>query len=116
MCRDRPGKSLPAGWSAMEPYLTYIFVLNIFLTFVDATIGYYAAPALGRLAGNEEPERTARGIRRLLAWVVTLYMFFNCLGYFEQKPWLLLFTSMVLAVDITAQFFIFRKMSGRKGP
>lgn len=100
----------------MEPHLTYIFVLNIFLTFIDATIGYYAAPSLTMLTGNreEDAEHAVRGLRKLLAWVVTLYMFFNCLGYFDQKPWLLYFTTAVLAVDITAQIVIFRK-AGRRG-
>lgn len=102
----------------MQDFLTYIFVANIFFIFVDATIGYHAAPALTMLAGGDEAgaENAVRGVRRLLAWVVTLYMFFNCLGYFDRKPWLLYFTSAVLAVDIAAQLIIFRKMSGRKRP
>lgn len=101
----------------MDLQLSYIFVLNIFLTFIDATIGYYAAPALALLVGTDEEggERTIRGVRRLLSWVVTLYMFFNCLAYFDRIAWLLYFTSAVLAVDITAQLVIFRKMTGRRG-
>lgn len=101
----------------MDLHLTYIFVANIFLTFIDATVGYHAAPALALLAGNDEDdrERTSRGVRKLLSWVVTLYMFFNCLAYFDRVPWLLYFTSAVLAVDITAQVVIFRKMIGRRG-
>ena len=101
----------------MEPLHGYIFVANIFLIFIDATVGYHAAPALTMLAGGEEPdaERAVRGVRKLLAWVGTLYMFFNCLAYFDQKPWLLYFTSAVLAVDIAAQLIIFRKMADRRG-
>lgn len=101
----------------MDQYLDYIFVGNIFLIFVDATIGYHAAPAIAMLTGNDEEGfgRTVRGVRRLLAWVVTLYMFFNCLGYFDRKPWLLYFTSAVLAVDIAAQLILFRKTLDRRG-
>jgi len=101
----------------MEQHVTYIFVANIFLTFIDATIGYHAAPALALMVGTdeEESEGTVRGVRRLLSWVVALYMFFNCLAYFDRVHWLLYFTSLVLAVDITAQLVIFRRMIGRKG-
>lgn len=109
-------RALPDG-SPMDQHLTYIFVANIFLTFIDATIGYHAAPALVLLVGTDEEqsERTARGVRRLLSLVVTLYMFFNCLAFFDRLPWLLYFTSAVLAVDITAQVFIFRRMTRPKG-
>lgn len=101
----------------MDQYFTHIFAANIFLIFLDATIGYYAAPAIALLAGGEEAdaERALRGVRKLLTWVVTLYMFFNCLAFFEQKPWLLYCTTTVLAVDIAAQLIIFRKMMGRTG-
>ena len=99
----------------MDLQLSHVFTANIFLIFTDATIGYYAAPALTRLAGGGEDgsERAVRGVRKLLAAVVTLYMFFNCLGFFEQKTWLLYFTSAVLAVDIAAQVIIFRKLDRR---
>ncbi|MBJ6750407.1 hypothetical protein [Geomonas anaerohicana] len=97
--------------------LTYAFVANIFLTFIDATVGYYAAPALAALVGSDADgaEESVRGIRRLLSAVVALYMFFNCLAYFDGIPWLLYCTTAVLAVDITAQMVIFRKMAGPRG-
>ncbi|MBJ6800485.1 hypothetical protein [Geomonas propionica] len=101
----------------MDQLFTYLFVVNIFLTFIDATVGYHAAPAIALLAGSgeEEAEHTARGIRRLLSWVVMLYMFFNCLAFFDRIPWLLYGTAAVLAVDIAAQVVIFLKMTGNKG-
>lgn len=101
----------------MEQQFTYLFVANIFLTFIDATIGYHAAPAIAVLAGTEEEaaEHAVRGIRRLLSYVVTLYMFFNCLAFFDRIPWLLCGTAAVLAVDIAAQAVIMRKMTGSKG-
>ncbi|MBU5636857.1 hypothetical protein KOM00_08930 [Geomonas sp. Red69] len=97
--------------------LTCAFVANIFLTFIDATIGYHAAPALAALVGSdaEEGEVSARGIRRLLSFVVALYMFFNCLAYFDRTTWLLYFTTAVLLVDITAQLVIYRKVTGFRG-
>ncbi|QXE89098.1 hypothetical protein KP001_11535 [Geomonas subterranea] len=100
---------------------TYAFVANIFLTFIDATIGYLAAPALAALMGSGEEgseegsEGPVGGIRRLLSFVVALYMFFNCLAYFDRIGWLLYFTTAVLAVDITAQLVIFRKMTRSRG-
>lgn len=99
----------------MDLYLGYIFALNVALTLVDAAIGYYAAPALTRIAGMDGPdaEGTVPHVRRLLAAVVALYMFFNCLAFFGQKQWLLFFVSAVLAVDIAAQLIICRKMSSR---
>ena len=100
----------------MDLHLPYIFVANIFLTFVDATIGYYAAPAITRLGGGDETdaEWAVRGVRKLLAGVVALYMFFNCLAFFDHKPWLLYFVSAVLAVDIVAQLIICRKTMHRR--
>lgn len=101
----------------MDQHLTYIFAGNIFLIFIDATVGYYAAPAVALLVGTDEEEvgRTILSVRRLLSWVVTLYMFFNCLAYFDNKSWLLYFTTAVLFVDITAQLLLFRKVIGRRG-
>ncbi|QWV94333.1 hypothetical protein KP004_03870 [Geomonas oryzisoli] len=97
--------------------LTYVFVANIFLTFIDATIGYYAAPAIAALAGSdqEEAEGSVRGIRSLLSFVVALYMFFNCLAFFDRTPWLLYLTTAVLVVDVTAQLVIIRKVTGARG-
>lgn len=95
---------------------TYIFVANIFLIFIDATIGYHAAPSITMLAGADSAgEGPVRGVRRLLAWVVALYMFFNCLAFFGQRWWLLYFTTAVLAVDVTAQLIIVRRMMNKRG-
>lgn len=101
----------------MDQHMTYVFAGNIFLIFIDATVGYYAAPAVALLAGTDEDGlgRTVRSVRRLLSWVVTLYMFFNCLAFFDDKEWLLYFTTAVLAVDIAAQLLLFRKVIGRRG-
>ena len=99
----------------MDHHLSYVFLANVFFILVDATIGYHAAPALSRLGGvdQSDAEWTVRGVRKLLAGVVTLYTFFNCLAFFDQKPWFLYFVSAVLAVDIAAQLIICRKMTLR---
>lgn len=96
---------------------TYIFVANIFLIFIDATVGYHAAPSIAMLAGGggQADEGPVRGVRKLLGWVVALYMFFNCLAFFGERWWLLYFTAAVLAVDVAAQLLIVRKMMNRKG-
>lgn len=96
----------------MDAYLPYIFISNIFLTFIDATIGYYAAPALARLGGNDEDgvEWAVQGVRKLLAGVVALYMFFNCLAYFNDKTTLLLIVTSVIVLDIVCQLMVSRKL------
>lgn len=101
----------------MEPYLPMLFIGNIVLTFIDATVGYHAAPVLALLGGNDEEdtERTVRGVRKLLAAVVALYMFFNCFAFYNQKPLLLLVVTGVIVLDILAQALIGGKMSKRKG-
>lgn len=100
----------------MERYLPHVFVLNIFLTFIDATVGYHAAPTLARLAENEEEgtEPVVRGVRTMLAVVVTLYMFFNCHAFFNAKPNLLLLVTGVVVFDILAQVMLRVRMNRRK--
>lgn len=100
----------------MDPYLIYIFVGNIFLTFVDATIGYHTAPTLARIGASDEEgvEWATRGVRKLLAGVVALYMFFNCLAFFNGRPLLLVIVSGVVVLDIVCQIVLARKMGDRQ--
>lgn len=100
----------------MEHYLQHIFVLNIFLVFIDATIGYYAAPSLALLADAAEDaaDNAVRGIRSLLAVVVALYMFFNCSAFFNANHPLLLLVTGVVGVDIVAQLVLRFRMKRRK--
>ena len=102
----------------MDAYLPYIFISNIFLIFIDASIGYHAAPTLVRLreADEEDKDWAIRGVRKLLAGVVALYMFFNCLVYFDQKPLLLLMVTAVIVFDIVAQLLVCGKMRDQKEP
>jgi len=96
----------------MDAYLPYIFVGNIFLTFIDATIGYYAAPTLARIGAGDEAgiEWATQGVRKLLAAVVALYMFFNCLAFFNRKTLLLLIVTGVIVLDIVCQLMVGRRL------
>jgi hypothetical protein len=49
-------------------------------------------------------------VRKLLAGVVALYMFFNCLAYFNDKPLLLLIVTSVIVLDIVCQLMVSRKL------
>jgi hypothetical protein len=100
----------------MDDYFPHIFVSNIFLTFIDATIGYHVAPTLARLGGNDEEstQSTIRGVRKLLAAVVALYMFFNCLAFFDHTLSMLLVVTGIIVLDIAAQLMVSVKMRNRK--
>ena len=102
----------------MDPFLPYIFIFNVFLTLVDATIGYHAAPTLVRLGATNEEDagQAVRGMRTLLTGVVALYMFFSCLAFFRRQPTFLLVVTAVIVVDIVAQLVISRKMRTRENP
>lgn len=99
----------------LEPYLPYIFILNMLLALMDAAIGYHFAPILVRTGPSDEQslEAAAKTVRAMLALVVALYSFFSCLAYYRQKPLLLLIVTAVIVADIAAQLFISRKIINR---
>lgn len=101
----------------LTSYLPLIFIGNICLIFIDATIGYHAAPILARLGGREQSAAGPAiiGVRKLLAAVVALYMFFNCVAFFDQKTGFLLLISGVLLLDIAVQLVIRSKLKSRQG-
>ncbi|HEY3308393.1 MAG TPA: hypothetical protein VGJ93_08040 [Desulfuromonadaceae bacterium] len=91
----------------MEPFFLPVFILNTFAVLVDAALGYVSAPRLLDKAG--EPEIVAAGIRstrRLLPVVVALYMFFNCLGYFQTRPVILFSVTGLVCIDLSLQLFL----------
>lgn len=101
----------------MEPYHLLIFILNILLVLLDAVIGYHFAPRL--LSGMGEPQDVASGVRttrKLLPVVVALYMFFNCLGYFQGRTVYLLSVNGLILVDIVLQLLLHRKRRGITPP
>ncbi len=97
----------------MEQYHLPIFVINTILVLVATALGYHLAPRL--LAGMDEPEAVEAGVRTtrgLLPVVVALYMFFNCLGYFQGQTAYLLAVSGLLVVDMALQLLLRRKRRG----
>jgi len=97
----------------VEQYHLLIFIFNTLMVLVDTALGYHLAPRL--LAGMDEPEAVEAGVsttRRLLPVVVALYMFFNCLGYFQGRSVYLLAVSGLLLVDMALQQLLRRKRRG----
>lgn len=91
----------------MEKFFLPVFILNIFLVMLDAALGYLSAPQLLAKAG--EPEIAAVGIRnarRLLPAVVALYMFFNCLGYFQGRSGILFSVTGLVCIDLALQLYL----------
>lgn len=95
----------------MEPYHLPIFIFNTLMVLVDTALGYHFAPRL--LAGMGEPEAVEAGVRTtrgLLPVIVALYMFFNCLGYFQGRTVYLLSVSGLILVDMALQLLLRRKL------
>lgn len=97
----------------MEQYHLPIFIFNTLMVLVDTALGYHLAPRL--LAGMDEPEAVEAGVRTtrwLLPVVVALYMFFNCLGYFQGRTVYLLSVSGLILVDMALQLILQRRRRG----
>ena len=94
----------------MGQYHLPIFICNTLLVLGVTSLGYHLAPRL--LAGMDEPEAVEAGVRTtrgLLPVVVALYMFFNCLGYFQGRSVYLLAVSGLVLLDLVLQLLIRRK-------
>jgi len=94
----------------VEQYYLPIFIVNTLLVLVDAALGYHFVPRL--LSGMDEPEAVEAGVRTtrgLLPVVVALYMFFNCLGYFQGRTTYLLAVSALVLVDMALQLWLRNK-------
>lgn len=100
-----------------ELFLLSLFVLNILLILLDASLGYHLAPRLLLLSGQDDPElreSAVRSVRGMLTLLVALYMFLNCLGYFRGNSMLVLIVTMMIVLDLGGQFYL-RRRSGRGG-
>lgn len=100
----------------MDLFYLPIFIVNSLMILVDASLGYYFAPQL--LSGVDDAEAMESGIkttRKLLSAVVALYMFFNCLGFFQKRSAYLFAVSGLILLDLGLQFFLHRKRRG-SGP
>ncbi len=97
--------------------LLSLFILNILLVLLDASLGYHLAPRIVRMRGQEEPElqeSAVRSVRGLLTALVVLYMLFNCQGYFNGNRTLLLLVTAMVVFDLAGQLYLKRR-SGRTG-
>jgi len=97
----------------VEQYHLPIFAINSVLVLLDAALGYHLVPRL--LGGLDEPEAVEAGVRTtrsLLSFVVALYMFFNCLGYFQGRTLYLLCVSGLVLVDMALQLLLRYKRRG----
>lgn len=98
----------------MEQYHLPIFIINTLLVLVDTALGYHLAPRL--LDGMDDEEAVAAGVRvtrYMLSAVVALYMFFNCLGYFQGRTAYLLSVSGLVLADMALQLLLQHKRRGR---
>jgi len=97
----------------LDQYHLLIFICNTLLVLGVTSLGYHLAPRL--LGGMDEPEAVETGVRTtrgLLPLVVALYMFFNCLGYFEGRTSYLLGVSGLALVDGALQLLLRHKRRG----
>jgi hypothetical protein len=92
----------------MEQFLLPLFMLNLLLVLIDASVGYHLAPLLYNAAGGEE-EDALKGvgkIRRMLKFMVALYMFFNCFAYFNYNHSLLMVVTVLVLLDLGGQLYV----------
>ena len=99
----------------MDQLALPLFLFNSVMILVDASVGYHMAPLLLSGVGESDIAETAvRTSRRLLPAIVALYMFFNCMGYFQGLMSYLLMVSGMIAFDLTLQFYLrHRKRAAR---
>lgn len=92
----------------MDTLLLPLFVVNMLLVLVDASVGYHLAPLLFRAGGGdpEAAESGVGGVRKLLTGVVLLYMFFNCLAFFRNNGPLLLLITCLILFDLGGQLYV----------
>jgi hypothetical protein len=91
-----------------------IFALNCALIIVDASLGYHLAPFLMHrsLPDDADTGNAILGVRRLLAAVVALFMFFNCLAWYKEEPVYLLLVTGAVVIDIVLQIVLRMKFRG----
>jgi hypothetical protein len=94
----------------MDFPLLALFLLNMVMILVDASVGYHMAPKIMEAINDlEDGEAGVRTTRKLLSAVVALYMFFNCTGYFQGRLSYLLTVCGLIVFDLALQFYLFRR-------
>jgi hypothetical protein len=99
----------------MEHVHLPLFLLNILLILLDASLGYHLAPRLASAFSPDDPDAAvgvARTTRRLLPAIVALYMFFNCFGYFQARTVYLLAVLVLVLSDLALQLVLRRRARG----
>jgi hypothetical protein len=87
-----------------------LFLLNTLLIIIDASYGYHLAPRLLRGLGDPKTAGPVVGpTRALLSAVVALYMFFNCRGYYQSRPALLLLVLALVMADMLLQKWLIHR-------
>jgi hypothetical protein len=97
----------------LESFSLQLFLVNIILVLLDAAFGYHLIPHLMARAGD--PETASAGVRAsrgLLPVIVALYMFFNCLGYFQARPNILITVTCLVLIDLALQIWLRRGKTG----
>lgn len=95
----------------MDFLLLLLFILNVVLALVDASVAYHKAP---RYIGffNSDPEGRDSGVKRvtsLLPLVVALYVSLDCYAYSLRHAGYLAGLALLLVADILVQMAIARK-------
>jgi uncharacterized protein YacL len=94
----------------MDQFYLPLFIFNTIMIIVDASVGYHLAPQL--LSSMDDTEALESGVsttRKFLSAVVALYMFFNCVGYFQMRSTYLFAVSGLILLDLSLQYFLHRK-------
>ena len=98
----------------MDQFHLPLFILNTLMILLDASIGYHMAPfLLSAIQDTEAADAGVRTTRNLLSAVVALYMFFNCLGFFQGRSAYLLAVSGLILIDLALQLYLRRKKRNR---
>jgi hypothetical protein len=100
----------------IDSLLLPLFLANILMILLDASIGYHLTPQIFPAAPeadddpfSEEEPPAPRTIRWMLTGVVALYMFFNCLAFFRKDAPLIMVVSALILLDILGQLYVRRK-------
>lgn len=96
----------------MPDLILILFLGNLLLTLVDASLAYRKAEFIVAfvMPGNEAPEAGVRRIRRFLPLMVALYTLLDCYAYSLRHVGYLAGLTLLLVADIGLQWHL----SGRR--
>lgn len=95
-----------------------VFIVNWVLIIIDASLGYFVLPVLLSrvpVKSDSEPghenDAVVAKMRRLLTFMVLLYMLVNCYAFFESQEILLYIVTALIVMDIIVQLAVGKKRS-----